>query len=256
MQIYKCKILKKEYKFMKSEFYQKIYSSISRAIKEDLESYTSQRQLVTQNSRNFLKWDLINTNIKEILNSSNFEAEIVKMGSWRFLLILDKENNTLISLMNTKRYETICSNKVVNAPLYLRALVGLNQQLGVFSPLLFDFQDEDSQFSDLLHELCRPFYNKKYDLCGTNYKIITFTTNQFDEVIGLNLLTLDVNLDLLSKENLFDYLIPEYQNNIEQSSDIDIQQPKLKITKKAEQRIGEKSTLSLKNTEEISSKQA
>lgn len=121
---------------------------------------------------------------------------------------------------------------------------------------MFDFQDQDSQFSDLLHELCRPFYNKKYDLYGTNYKIITFTTNQFDEVIGLDLLTLDVNLDLLSKENLLDYLIPEYQNNIEQSSDIDIQQPKLKITKKAEQRIGEKSTLSLKNTEEISSKQA
>lgn len=241
---------------MKSNFYQIVYSSISQAINEDLESYTSKRSLVTQNARNFLKWDLINTNIKEILNLSNFEVEIAKMGSWRFLLILDKENKTLFSLMNTKRFERICSNKNINAPLYIKALVELNQQLRLANPLLFGNEEFNSQFTDLLHELCRPFYSRNNDFSNINYKIITFKTNKFDEVIELNLITLDTNLDLISNEKLFDYIIPEYQNNIEQASEISIQQPVLKITKKAEQRIGAKSNISLKNTEEKYTKEA
>lgn len=241
---------------MKINFYQQVYSSISQAIKEDLESYTSQRNLVTQNSRNFLKWDLINTNIKESLTSSNYEVEIVKMGSWKFLLILDKESNTLYSLMNTKRYETICSNKTVNAPLYIKALVELNQQLGYAQTSLFEDEKHDSCYTDLLNELCRTFYSHDNDFSNINYKIITFATNRFDEVVGLNLLTLDINLDLLNKENLFEYITPEYQNNIEQVSELDIQKPVLKIKTKGEQRIREKSNLSLKNSEEKSTKQA
>ncbi|QHX44038.1 hypothetical protein GWP43_11955 [Treponema vincentii] len=232
---------------MKTDFYQNIYSAISQSIKEDLESYTSTRSLVTQNSRNFLKWDLINTNIYEKLQNSNIEVEIVKMGGWKFLLLLDKENNTLFSLMTAKRYESICSNVSKNAPLYLQSLVELNQQLGLNSPFLFDCHNHSPIFENLLNDLCKPFFNHVPNFSKIVYKLITFNTNQFDDVIGLNLLTLDVNLDVLNTEDLFDNIMPEYQNNIEQVAEKEILKPILKLSDKSKQRIGERYNLSLKS---------
>lgn len=237
-------------------FWQAVYSAISQAIKEDLESYTSQRILVTQNSVNFLKWDLINTNICNNLRNNNIEVEIVRMGSWKFLLILDKENNSIYSLMNTKRYNTICSNKILNAPLYMQALVGLNNELGLAIDPLFELPSEESVLHNLLNNLCSSFVLKGTNLEKINYKIITFTTNNFNDVIGLHLITLDTNLEQLKKENLFEKIVPEYQNNIEQVSVEENLKPVLKITKKAEQRIGEKTKLALKQNEESNTLQA
>ena len=77
--------------------------------------------------------------------------------------------------------------------------------------------------------------------------MITFNTNQFDDVIGLNLLTLDVNLDVLNTEDLFDNIMPEYQNNIEQVAEKEILKPILKLSDKSKQRIGERYNLSLKS---------
>ena len=241
---------------MISNFWQAVYSAISQAIREDLEAYTSQRILATQNSRNFLKWDLINTNIINNLRNNLIEVEIVRMGSWKFLLIFDKENNCIYSLMNTKRYNTICNNKLLNAPLYMQALVELNNNLGYAINPLFDLPSQESGLHNLLRSLCSSFTSRGNNLENVNYKIITFTTNQFDEVIGLNLITLDTNLEQLEKEDLFRSVVPEYQNNIEQISDEESQKPLLKITKKGEQRIGERTQIALKQNDESDKKQA
>ncbi len=239
---------------MKLNFYQTIYSSISQGISEDYESVTSQRVLHTNNSKYSLRWDLINSNILEKLTDVNIEVKIVKAGCWSFLLILNKEDMTLYSLMNSKRYETICSNPQKNAPLYIQSLKELNRDLGYAINPLFDMPDNNSEFAARLQRMCNLFSNTT-DFSEINYKILTFTTYE-NTVVDMNLKTLDANLNELRTEKLLDYIVPEYDNSVAQTIDGEIDTPVLKITKKAEKRKGEKEVVSLKSQDNILDKQA
>lgn len=239
---------------MKSDFCQIIYSSISQGIKEDYESITSQRKLHTNNSKYSLRWDLINSNILERLTNNNIEVKIVKAGCWSFLLILNKENGTLYSLMNSKRYNTICSKPQKNAPLYIRALKELNRNLGFANNPLFDFLYDGSEFIERLQSMCSLF-SSSVNFSEIHYKILTFTTYE-SNVVDMELKTLDANLNELYSEKLFDYIIPEFDNSIMQTSNDENHSPVLKITKKAEKRKGEKEKISLKSQEYHLNKQA
>lgn len=239
---------------MKLNFYQTIYSSIAQAISEDYESVTAQRVLHTNNSKYSLKWDLINSNILEKLTDANIEVKTVKAGCWSFLLILNKEDMTLYSLMNSKRYETICSNPQKNTPLYIQALKELNRELGYAINPLFDIPDNNSEFAERLQRMCNLFSNST-DFSKIKYKILTFTTYE-NTVVDMNLKTLDANLNELDSEKLLNYIMPEYDNSVAQTSLDEIDTPVLKITKKAEKRKGEKEIVSLKSQENLLDKQA
>ncbi len=239
---------------MKSSFYQTIYSSISEAINEDYESITSQRSLHTNNSKYSLKWDLINSNILERLTEENIEVKIVKAGCWSFLLILNKNDMTLYSLMNSKRYETICSSPEKNAPLYIQALKELNSELGFAMNPLFDLTDSNSELANRLKRMCNLFSNST-DFSKITYKILTFTTYE-KSVVDMCLKTLDTRLNELRSEKLMDYIIPNFDNSVAQMNEDEIKMPALKITKKAEKRKGEKESVSLKSQEILLNKQA
>ena len=239
---------------MKSNFYQTIYSSISEAINEDYVSITSQRALHTNNSKYSLKWDLINSNILERLTEENIEVKIVKAGCWSFLLILNKDDMTLYSLMNSKRYETICSNPEKNAPLYIQALKELNSRLGFAMNPLFDLTDNNSELANRLKRMCNLF-SSSTDFSKITYKILIFTTYE-NSVVDISLKTLDTSLHELSSKKLMDYIIPNYDNSVAQMRDDEIKMPALKVTKKAEMRKGEKESVSLKSQENLLNKQA
>ena len=242
---------------MTTDFSQTIFNSISEAIKEDYQSFTSSRSLVTQNSKSSLRWDLINTNISEKLKSSSIEVAIARMGFWKFLLLLDKKENILYSLMNFKRYEDIVVNPQKNAPLYFKALVQLNSDFQVVSPSLFDFDNEEDSngLKAILNRLCNSFSSKN-DFGNIHYNVITFSTDINNSVVGLVLKQLDRNMQEISETNLLDTVMPIYSNEIEQVSDIDIEQPLLKIKKKGELRKGEKANISIKSDADIVEKQA
>ena len=201
-----------------------------------------------------MKWDLINSNILERLTEENIEVKIVKAGCWSFLLILNKDDMTLYSLMNSKRYETICSNPGKNAPLYIQALKELNSGLGFAMNPLFDLTDNNSELVNRLKRMCNLF-SSSTDFSKITYKILTFTTYE-NSVVDISLKTLDTSLCELSSKKLMDYIIPNYDNSVAQMCDDEIKMPALKITKKAEKRKGEKESVSLKSQENLLNKQA
>ena len=135
---------------------------------------------------------------------NNIEVKIVKAGCWSFLLILNKENGTLYSLMNSKRYNTICSKPQKNAPLYIRALKELNRNLGFANNPLFDFLYDGSEFIERLQSMCSLF-SSSVNFSEIHYKILTFTTYE-SNVVDMELKTLDANLNELYSEKLFDYI--------------------------------------------------
>lgn len=232
---------------MKNETIQVIYKAISDARGEDYQAVVSQRNFITNNCKFPLIWDLLNENIADSLRSSNFEVAITGIGSWKFILILDKENNTLYSLMNEKRYQDIMKAPQ-KAPKYMRALTLLNEKLGYVTPRLFDLDESDNnkEFGKVLHKLCNSFSSEN-DFKNITYNIITFSIYE-NLVSGLYLKTLDNDLGLLDEINLTDSMKPIYSNEIEQITKMEIAEQPVKLTlkKKAEERKGEKEKISIK----------
>lgn len=229
---------------MNIPFFQKIFVAVSEARGEDYNEFISSRNLVTNNHKMSLLWDLTNTNIKECLISEDIEVAIVKQGCWGFLLILDKKENCLYTLMNNKRYEEIILNPK-KAPLYLQALVILNEELGFANTSLFDFEDDNNKLKLLLNKLCNNFLSNN-DFSKIHYNIITFSTEN-DSVTSLELNILDKELYQLKRINLTDLITqPIMPNNVNESNFVENQIPMLKLKKKAETRKGEKEKVSIK----------
>lgn len=239
---------------MNIPFFQKIYVAISEARAEDYQEIISSRKLVTNNHKMSLVWDLTNTNIIEGLISEDIEIAVSKQGCWGFLLILDKKENCLYTLMNNKRYEEIILNPK-KAPLYLQALVILNEELGFANTPLFDFEDDNNKLKLLLNKLCNNFLSNN-GFSKIHYNVITFSTEN-DSVTSLELNILDKELNQLKRINLTDLITqPIMPNNINESNFAENPIPVLKLKKKAETRKGEKEKISIKENVSESKLQA
>lgn len=229
---------------MNIPFFQKIYVAVSEARAEDYQEFISSRKLVTNNHKMSLMWDLTNTNIKERLISEDIEIAVAKQGCWGFLLILDKKENCLYTLMNNKRYEEIILNPK-KAPLYLKALVILNEKLGVVNTPLFDLEDDNNKLELLLNKLCNNFSSNN-DFSKIQYNIITFSTEN-DSVTSFELNILDKELSQIKRIDITDFTTqPIMPNDINESNFAENPIPVLKLKKKAETRKGEKEKISIK----------
>ena len=240
---------------MQKSLVQTVFTAIQEGLQEDYQSFTSTRMLVTSNSKCALRWDIINTNLIELNYSQDIEIAIATMGFWKFPLLLDKENKKLYTLMNRKRYDDIVANLIENAPLYMQALVNLNADLGVLSPSLFSFDEPNEELHKVLNKLCNCFSNKN-NFDGVHCNIITFSTDSYDNVIGLTLKTLDMNLQELDTSELLIDVTPVYSNMVEQVSEEDKNKPVLRLKKKAELRKGEENKVSLKTDDASNEKNA
>lgn len=240
---------------MRKSFVQTIFTAIQEGLQEDYQSFTSNRKLITSNSKCSLRWDIVNTNLNESLQ--NIEIAFPSMGFWKFALLLDKENRELYTLMNRKRYDNIIKNPTKNAPLYMRALVNLNENLGVLAPTLFPIEDEEQnkELYKILNKLCNSF-SAKNDFENVRYNIIVFTTDSFGNVIDLTSKILDIHLNVLHSYKLLDDVSPIHSNIIEQASSEDKNEPILKLKRKAELRKGEESKVSLRNDDVLNEKHA
>lgn len=231
---------------MNKELVQVIYDSLVEGRNEDYQSFVSPRMLLTNNSKYALKWDLVNTNIKERLHSENVEATIATAGSWQFLLILDKKEQRLYTLMNSKRYDAIIRNPSKNAPKYMKPLLLLNTELNLANLTLFDLNNDYQDLRFHLNKLCSHFSTKN-NFSDIQYNIIDFTTDG-DEIVNLSLKVLDKDFGQVTDENLLNITKISFSNQIEQVNTTSIPKPILKLKKKAELKKGEKEAVSIKES--------
>jgi len=74
-------------------------------IGKELQNKKAELKLYTTNCLPSLKWDLINKNIKKYLENMGFTVQCVKKkrGIWGFLLVADKKDNRLCTIMREER---------------------------------------------------------------------------------------------------------------------------------------------------------
>lgn len=119
----------------------------------------------TNNSTYSMIWDLINTNCKKNLGD-DFVCTIVKKkrGIWEFLIIYDKKNKKLITVMRENRLRQIIKHPQKYKKHYVAALSQfLNTGLKPNQTKLFNLPktvEEQNYLSELSKELCGDIINE------------------------------------------------------------------------------------------------
>ena len=239
---------------MSQLLFQSVFAALSE-VSEDYQSFEGKIITKTHNAKPGLRWDFINTNVIEKLESLNIEVAVAQRGFWEMVVIFSKEDNCIFTLMRKNRLETILINPEKNAPIYLRALTTLNEELGLGSPMLFELESDKTDLLFVLNKLCQNLTSNITDQ-KPNYKIITFDTDSNFRITDYRLTVLDYTCHQLFEENLLDTVTPVYSNEILQAESIPIQKPALKLKKKAEDRIAEQSNVELRDIEDQYSKEA
>lgn len=239
---------------MSQLLFQNIFAALSE-VSEDYQSFESKIMTKTHNARSGLRWDFINTNIIEKLENLNIEVAVVQRGFWEMIVLYSKEEDCIFTLMRKSRLEAILVNPEKNAPIYLRSLTTLNEEMGLERPMLFEIESDKSNLISVLNKFCQ---NLTLNLSESkpNYKIITFDTDNNFRVIDYRLNVLDYTCHKLYDENLFDSVKPVYSNEILQVENNSEQKPALKLKKKANDRITGQNSVELKDNEAQNSKEA
>ena len=71
------------------------------------------------------------------------------------VIIFSKEDNCIFTLMRKNRLDSILMNPEKNAPVYLRALTMLNEDLGLGNPGLFEIESDKNDLVFVLNKLCQ-----------------------------------------------------------------------------------------------------
>lgn len=239
---------------MSQLLFQNVFAALSE-VSEDYQSFESKIITKTHNSKPGLRWDFINTNIIEKLENLNIEAAVTQRGFWEMVIILSKEDNCIFTLMRKNRLDSILVNPEKNAPVYLRALTMLNEDLGLGTPELFEIETDKNDLVFVLNKLCQNL-TSSFSEQKQIYKIITFDTDSNFRITDFRLNVLDYTCYRLSEENLLNSVKPVYSNEIPQAENTTTQQPVLKLKKKAEDRIAGQEKIELKDIESQYSKEA
>ncbi|MDG6893032.1 DUF5986 family protein [Clostridium perfringens] len=155
------------------------------------------------------KWDMINSEFKEALDKSIFDTVICKRGIWEFLLIYDKLNNTLYTLMKDKRFEDLVKTVKSDKVHYLEALTTVNislcneerEQMTFLENLT---KEKEEKIEKTVEELFK-------DIDGNidRHILIRFTDKDF-ELYSISASIVTPALDVLMKEDWAEYIQPKY----------------------------------------------
>lgn len=162
------------------EILRAVAKSISDGIGIDYIHNKKQLSTYTNNSTYSMIWDLINTNCKKNLGD-DFVCTIVKKkrGIWEFLIVYDKKNKKLITVMRENRLKQIIKHPQKYKKHYVAALSQfLNTGLKPNQTKLFNLPktvEEQNYLSELSKELCGGMTNEIMQ--NSLYAILSFNSS-------------------------------------------------------------------------------
>lgn len=192
-----------------------IIESIANAIDKDLIDFKSENKLVTYNSIHMLKWDFTNTNLVNKFENTEFTCHVAKRGAWRFILLCDKVNKVLYTLMRRDRFEQIQSNERTEKVHYIESLVLPNKNLSVpdqfkrsFQGDLFDLNGEGRE------EKLQEVFNDLTQNLGPieKYVLITFESDK-NMLTSVSALLLTSKLEIAYEEDWSDLIPASYDSD-------------------------------------------
>lgn len=102
-----------------------IANGIFRAINQDLPEIIYENNLPTTVGSGLFRWNFVNRNLSDAL-CGDFETCIQSRGSWKLLLLRDKNTNLSFSIMSEKNFQKLQRSSSENIH-YLEALICANK---------------------------------------------------------------------------------------------------------------------------------
>lgn len=232
--------------------------AITEAYLYDIESVKYDlKEHLNKGSKTILAWSYISKNI-ENKSDNNIYTKICERSSRHFLLIFDREINSLYVIINYRQYKK--SKSVYSFPQYIQAFLFEYNQYDIQSNM-FDLYDTEikSKYSNILDELIGDFPN---DILKNieSFNIITYHVEN-DILISLNNYILDYEtLTVIQQEN---WMMETISNPLELTVTVasindDKNDNGLSLTNLSEEKIKQKNNidLTIKREKEDKSKNA
>lgn len=99
-----------------------IAKAVQKAYDELLPTKTS-KDLETHNAQPHIKWDCINTCLKELDGYMTFETRKIRRGPWTFLMLFESNSQTIFTLIKKKRFESIQKSHSMAIPQYIQEML-------------------------------------------------------------------------------------------------------------------------------------
>lgn len=128
-----------------------IANGIYRAITQDMPEVIADNNLPTTLGGGLFRWNFINRNLSENLNG-DFETSIQPRGSWRLLLLRDKNTNLSFSIMSETNFRKV-QRSSTDSVHYLEALISHNKKREPLTHQISFFPDSKCRDENVLSNL-------------------------------------------------------------------------------------------------------
>lgn len=189
---------------------------------DDLELIKLEHNLETFSSKYPLARDLANSNIINSLDRDRYVFPRFKRGAHEFILIYDKKEKVIYSIMKEKTFKTLKISPNGNKIHYLEALGLINYERTPLTSQLMLFDDEHrmNNTKELLEKLLSSEILEEAKV----HNLIIFDIKN-NEMKSVKSIQLNSNLDIISYESWNDYIPVKYEDiglsNIELDEDDD-----------------------------------
>lgn len=192
-------------------------------------------RLVTQNGRNEMLWNSMNTEVKNVLPNDRFIVLPTNRGIWQFIIVYDTETKIIYTLMKSARFKDVrhkyekCNGKVH----YLECLAELNRSYCEVEYFQTSFlEDNIDRAEEKEKVLCKMLNDIREQ--AEKYILITFELEKKEiKLPQANLLS--PNLDIMEVEDWRQYITLAYDAvlNMEEIDEVnDVNEEEFDVTLK------------------------
>lgn len=199
-----------EFNFLLDEYKISIVQALTDAVRADVQEFTKEFPLETNNGIEFLKWDFINSNLIRNASDERLRAIRVKRGRWELILLYDSELKYLYTFMKHKRFKQLQDQRGKREKAhYIDALVLLNkgQHSGKDQLSLFEDTAWDEGAESLLQSIAREHQNEIK--C---FAVIGFSTLKGD-VTSVSAIIPTVELEIAHEVDWSEFISTDYNTN-------------------------------------------
>lgn len=206
--IYKYKIERMDL-MEKRKFKEVVLQGILDGYTDDLELIKSEHNLETFSSKYPLARDLANGNIINSLDRDRYIFPRFKRGPHEFILIYDKKEKILYSIMQEKTFKSLKRSPNGNKIHYLEALGLINNDRNPLESQVMFFEDEYrmNNTRELLDKMVNSEILDEVEV----HNLISFNIKD-DEMKSVRSIQLNSNLDIIDDESWNDYIPVKFDN--------------------------------------------
>ena len=199
----------------------RIVRAIQKAVEEDMPEYYSNNYKETMNAARYVRSDMINDNIRNIVADEHRRLLPFKRYSWDGRILLDKVGKSTYTITTRQTLMTIPKKKDRKHPHFLQSLIsvenngleGKNAQISFFPIMTFDKEVLEDDYNEIVSGVLSPDSGYRHFVIA--YEFIK------DQLTDIMLILLDKDFNTVDEISLNYLMKPNFANLTNTTSESD-----------------------------------